>query len=166
MPSASLHDLLDQHGRALHALLLKLTLRPGAAEELFQELFVRLGRSTGFASSRDPAAYAFRSAIHLAMDWRRSRRTSGASEEAIDTSTPDGLSQLVRDEEVRRALEAIDELPELTREAVCLRYLQQWDYEAVGRAIERTPHQARALCASGIATVREKLTGADERRLR
>jgi len=48
------HDLvaiLDAHGAALHAVLYRLTLRHDAADDLLQELFVRLAGSRGFAAS-------------------------------------------------------------------------------------------------------------------
>ena len=45
-----LADLLDAHGFGLHALLLRMTLDREATADLFQELFVRLAASAGFAA--------------------------------------------------------------------------------------------------------------------
>src|SRR4051794_24488181 len=66
--------LLDTDGRRIHGLLYRLTLSVETAEELLQELVMRLMKSEGFAAARDSAAFAFRAAIHLAMDWRRRQK--------------------------------------------------------------------------------------------
>jgi len=67
-------SVLDTCWPSLHGLLVRLTLRPDAAEDLFQDLFVRLSHAEGFHRTADPAGYAHRAAINLAMDWRRARR--------------------------------------------------------------------------------------------
>jgi len=61
--------MLDRSGPHLHVLLTRLTLREDVAEELMQELFLKLSRSDGFRRAHDPVAYACRAATHLAFDW-------------------------------------------------------------------------------------------------
>ena len=63
--------LLDASGPRLFRLLKRLTLREDVAEVLMQELFLALSRSPAFHRAKDPAAYAYRSAMHLAFAWRR-----------------------------------------------------------------------------------------------
>src|SRR4051812_22018822 len=70
----ALNLLLETHGPRLYATLARLTLRREVAGDLLQELFLRLGQSKGFPLAGDPAGYAFRTAINLAMEWRRGRR--------------------------------------------------------------------------------------------
>jgi RNA polymerase sigma-70 factor (ECF subfamily) len=58
------------------ALLRFLTARMRSAEEaedLLQELYLRLNRVTESADIRDPGAYIFRAAMNLARDFRRER---------------------------------------------------------------------------------------------
>ena len=69
--------LLDAEGPRLHALLIRVTLREDVAEDLMQELFLKLNRSKAFDRAVDPVAYAGRTAVNLAFDWRhRQKRRS------------------------------------------------------------------------------------------
>lgn len=69
-----LFELLEKSGWRVHRLLYKLTSKADVAEELMQELFVRLLRSQAFDSAPNQEAYLIRSAIHLAFDWRKSNQ--------------------------------------------------------------------------------------------
>jgi DNA-directed RNA polymerase specialized sigma24 family protein len=69
-------ELLDKSGADLYALLTRLTLREDVAEELMQELFIKLNHSRGIGNVANWNAYARRSAINLAFDWRRSQKRS------------------------------------------------------------------------------------------
>ena len=52
--------------------LCTLTLDPHAAEDLLQEVFVKLARNgTGLEAAASPEAWVFRTAHHAAIDWRR-----------------------------------------------------------------------------------------------
>jgi len=154
-----LEQLLEGHGRGLYALILRMTLDREAAGELFQELFARLAGSKGFAGAEDDAAFAFRVAMNLAHDWRRTRRrerwTSRLTEEVVAPVVA-GLG-LGDGEELERVLDGVGKLGQPGRDAVCMRYLMQMSYEEVGRVIGRTGHQARALCHTSIVRVRTML---------
>src|SRR5262249_10478577 len=149
----------DEHGRRLHRLLARLTLRRDAADDLLQDLFLKLRESNGFAKADDPAAFAVRAAMNLAFDWRRrqSRRRDVAL--ADDPAGPliDPLAGIVEREEMEQVLAAIAELPDVTRLAVTLRYLERHETDEVAKLMENTPHQVRALCAKGLAMLRERL---------
>jgi DNA-directed RNA polymerase specialized sigma24 family protein len=64
-------DLLDKFGAGLHALLTRLTLREDVAEELLQDLFIKLQGAKDQGRIDCWYAYARRTAINLAFDWRR-----------------------------------------------------------------------------------------------
>jgi RNA polymerase sigma-70 factor (ECF subfamily) len=155
------HDLvaiLEAHGPALHALLLRLTLRQDVADDLLQELFVKLAASHGLRAAREPAAYVKRAAINLALDWRRARKQCEASVDAeVAASDPSALDELIDREDVERILDASAELSELSRQALIMRYVQQESFEAIGAALNRTPHQARGLCHAAVAELRTRL---------
>ena len=68
--------LLAEHGGRLHLLLVRLTLREDVAEDLLQDLFLRLCRSDGMLGATRPEKYLFRTAINLAFEWRRKNRKS------------------------------------------------------------------------------------------
>ena len=152
--------LLSDHGGRLHALLARLTLREDIAEDLMQELFLKLTQSNGFAGARDPLAYALRAATNLALDWRRAQKRTPPTE--VSASQPlaqdrSPLSQLVRREEVHRVLDAVAGLPGLSREVMVLRYLEQQEYEAIARQLGKTAHQVRALCHKAVDRLRNLL---------
>ena len=67
-------DLVDSHGHRLYSLLAKLTANRDAADELLQDLFVRILKTTGVADAPNAEAYLFRAAINLAFDWRKRAR--------------------------------------------------------------------------------------------
>ena len=149
--------LLESAGPGLHRLLTKLTLRPDVAEDLMQELFVNLAQSDGFVRAADPAAYAYRAAMNLAFGWRHAQERTQAMLSGFEppVALPDGpLARLQADEETRRVLDAMNDLPVLQRDALTLRYIQQAEYETVAATLGKTPSQARALCHKAIGTLR------------
>jgi RNA polymerase sigma-70 factor (ECF subfamily) len=154
--------VLDAHGERLFATLLRLTLRPDVAAELLQELFVRLAQSDGFDAAADPVAYAWRTAINLAMEWRRNRRPewSAAGEVEIASVEPSPLQRMVQAEQFEQLLNGLSELTELSRQAFVLRYIEQQSYGAVAEKIGKTPHQARGLCHAAVRQLRERFANA------
>jgi RNA polymerase sigma factor (sigma-70 family) len=151
--------ILESHGARLHALLTRLTLDRDAAEDLLQDLFLKLDRAAGFFAATDPAAYACRAAIHLAFDWQRNRprQTQSLAHDPIaKPSSP--LAGLIQREDFEKLLRAIGQLPPLYRDCVILHYLEHEPYETVAAQVGKTPHQVRALCHKAILRLREVLT--------
>lgn len=154
--------LLNSDGARLHALLIRMTLRPDLAEELMQELFIRLSQSLAFASAEHPFAYARRVAINLAMERRRSQRsdpTAGAidADETLVRSVSSPLQEMVRAEQLEQILDGLSELPEPSRECFVLRFIEDESYEVIGSRIGKTAHQARGLCHAAVRALRERL---------
>jgi DNA-directed RNA polymerase specialized sigma24 family protein len=58
---------------------------------------------------------------------------------------------------MERVLAAIAELPEMQRLALILQHVEHQDTEEIGRQLGRTPHQVRALCSKGLASLRVNL---------
>jgi len=143
-------ELLDKSGANLYALLTRLTLREDVAEELMQELFIKLINSRSFDKAGNPEAYARRAAINLAFDWRRSRkrnplRLDQIREPASNDSSP--LGKLVQAEELDEILNAIGQLKKVPREAFVMRYIQQESYDYIAEQLGKTSHHVRALCS-------------------
>ncbi len=149
--------LLESSGPRLHALLVRLTLREDVAEDLMQELFLKLRQSKGFERAGNPNAYACRAAINLAFDWRRSRHRGSPLESIVTEPTANtlpALDKLIKGEEFERILNALGELPSVSREVVVMRYLQQESYETIAEHLGKSPHQVRALCHKAITRLR------------
>jgi len=145
-----LASMLEEHGAELHALFTRLTLRAGAAEDLLQDLFLKLQHAEGFARAENPKGYLFRTAMHLAFDWRQAQRPTVPMPVEPSVSTESPLEGLIEAEEMEQVLDAMHQLSDLGRQALVLHYLQHQDYGEVGRQLGRTEHQVRGLCHKAI----------------
>jgi RNA polymerase sigma-70 factor (ECF subfamily) len=157
-------ELLDKSGADLFALLTRLTLREDVAEELMQELFIKLNNSRGIGKIANWNAYARRSAINLAFDWRRTQKQKvlaleQVSEPVSNENSP--LGKLIHSEELQKTLDAVGRLKKASREVLVMRYLQQESYDNIAEQLGKTSHQVRALCSRAIRNLRDVL-GCDE----
>ena len=151
-------DLLDSCGSRLHALFAKLTANRDAADELLQDLFVRLLRTTGIVDAPHPEAYLFRVAINLAFDWRKHTRRAPKFmllEEDVSTDDIAPLDRLVQHESVDRVLIAIEQLSEQDRELISLRFLQGESPEWIAERWDSTPHRIRSRCSKAVVRLRK-----------
>ncbi len=154
-------ELLDRSGAELHALLTRLTLREDVAEELMQDLFIKLKHSRTAARIANLDAYARRAAINLAFDWRRTRcrragmRLQQTTEPIAGDTSP--LGTLIHSEEVQETLSAIGRLKKAAREVLVMRYIQQQSYDDIARQTGKTSHQVRAMCSRSIGRLRDIL---------
>ena len=153
-------ELLDKSGASLHALLTRLTLRKDIAEELMQELFIKLSNSKGLQRSANPTAYARRAAINLAFDWRRSQKRNPVGldevgEPAAENRSP--LAGLIQTEELEEILNAIGQLNGASREAFVMRYIQEQSNDYIAEQLGKTAHQVRALCHKALTHLRDAL---------
>lgn len=153
-------ELLETAGPRLHTFLTRLTLSEHAAEDLLQDLFIRLGKSDGFFAASDRNAFAFRVAINLAFDWRRTRQRRGATL-ALDPESParesSPLASIIQREDLEQVLEAAGELTEQSRDVFVLHYIHGDSYESVAAVLGKTPQQARGLAHRAVVGIRERL---------
>ncbi|MFO7907315.1 MAG: RNA polymerase sigma factor [Planctomycetota bacterium] len=157
---------LEAHGDALFGLLYRITLREDVAEDLMQELFLRLRAADACRTARSPLAYARRTALHLAFDWRRNRTEVLGVELGDRESSDDGpspLERLIEVEQIQTVLEAMAGLSPRDRELLMMHYIEQQSYEALAQDFDKTPHQIRALCYKALVQLRELLAEASQR---
>jgi RNA polymerase sigma-70 factor (ECF subfamily) len=149
--------LLEAYGAELHTLFTRLTLRADAAEDLLQELFLKLRAADGLARADNPKAYLFRTAIRLAFDWRRARRPTEPllTEPAAGSDSP--LDRLIGVEELEQVLVALQDLSESGREVLVLRHLQHQEYAEIAEQLGKTEHQVRGLCSKALGQLRAAL---------
>jgi RNA polymerase sigma factor (sigma-70 family) len=149
--------LLEEHGPRLHALLFRVTLREDVAEDLLQDLFVRLSRRPLNSRAREPLAYAVAAATRLAFDWRRSqrRRHDVASLHCdVPDESPPIDRKLDEREDLQSVLDAIDRLPASLRTVVVMRYLENRSYDEIAALLGKPPHHVRAVCHKAIVRLR------------
>jgi RNA polymerase sigma-70 factor (ECF subfamily) len=153
-------ELLDRSGASLYALLTRLTLREDVAEELMQELFIKLSNSRGWSKVNDWNAYAHRAAVNLAFDWRRKQKRTVLPLERIRepmSGENPTLRELIHMEELQETLNAIERLRRATREALVMRYIQQESYDHIAEKLGKTEHHVRAMCSRALSQLRHLL---------
>jgi RNA polymerase sigma-70 factor (ECF subfamily) len=151
-------ELLRSDGPRLHTLFTRLTLREDVAEDLIQELFLRLRDSQGFEDADDSTGYAIRTATNLAFEWRRKqlrRREIQGTEIDPESTAPTPLAILEKSEQYEQILSALDQMSELARQVVILSRLEGRSYESVARQIGKTPHQVRALVSKAVGQLKQ-----------
>ena len=151
--------LLDKHGPGLHALLTRITLQRDAAEDLMQDLFIRLNNSDKLDTVDNLPAYARTVAINLAFDWRRKKklRNHVNTDDAPELTTEDAapLERMMQDERLKGIMAATERLNKLHRQVFIMRYVEQQSFEQIAQETGKTPHHVRALCSRAMARVRQ-----------
>ena len=161
--------LLKNSGPRLHRLLVRLTLSEHAAEDLLQDVFVKLLQLGDFEKVENPESYARVVAINAAFDWRR-RQSRHHTQPLIENLAAPGspvFEDIEQSERLTNALAALQELPTSYHEVLVLRYLENETYESIAETVGKNPHQIRSLCHKGITRLRKELTSnrsADDRR--
>jgi RNA polymerase sigma-70 factor (ECF subfamily) len=150
-------QLLEKSGAELYRLLTRLTLRQDVAEELMQELFIKLWNTNNLYDVKNLSAYARRAAINLAFDWRRSRKPSHLGldrlqEQASNEISP--LTKMVHTEELEQILETIGQLNKTHREVLVMRYIEEQSTDDIAKQLHKSPHQVRALCSKALGHIR------------
>ncbi len=151
-------QLLEQSGPWLHGMLTRLMLDEDAAEELMQELFIRLFEIKHLENIENLQAYACRTAINLAFDRRRKQRSFAViPDNQTDRRIPPVDLRLIQTEQLDQILNALEQLSGLTRECVVLRYIEQMDDDQIAERIQKNTQQVRGLCSKGIQRIRQIL---------
>lgn len=152
-------QLLETSGPHLHRLLSRLTRRQDVVGDLLQELFLRLWNSKAFDKARDPSAYAYRTAINLAFEWRRQQQTTcqPIEQNLRTTNGSSGLERMIQTEELEQVLDATLRLNDLARDVVVMRYIEQDSYERIAEWLGKKPQHIRSVCAKAMAQLREFL---------
>jgi RNA polymerase sigma-70 factor, ECF subfamily len=156
--SKRLESLLDAGGRHLYSLLVRLTLREDVADDLLQELVVRLSQSNGFQQADDPLSYARRVAIHLAFDWYRQKKRQGKIEGLLEEPSAvvvSPLNMLIACEDYKQILANMEQLSELSRTCIVLHYVEQLSYIEIAEQLGTTSHKIRGVCHKGIRRLQQ-----------
>jgi RNA polymerase sigma-70 factor, ECF subfamily len=154
-------ELLENSGRALRNLLFKITLSEDTADDLMQELFVRLSTSRGFFRSKKSFAYAWRTALNLAVDhYRRKRPVAPYDEQLDDQNVGDSpLQELIADEHLGIILDEVAKLRGPGRDIVIMRYLEQREYGDIARLLGKRENYIRSQLSKTLTRLRETLNG-------
>ncbi len=129
----------------------------GAAEDLTQEVFLKLVRSLpGYVQTGSFTAYLYRIARNTVIDYARTERPGEALPE--ETPAADAFPAV----DARLIVEALlRQLPEEQRECVILYYIRGLRYREIASVLEIPVSTAKSRVARGLAACKKKLEEAE-----
>jgi len=164
--------LVQKYRRPMVGFMYRLCHNPSAAEELAQEVFLRVYRSrTTYEPSAKFTTWLYRIATNLAVNHARDTRHERAEntvrldEPEKETGTTPDLADnsLTAEEEIlkRERLAAIrgkvNALPERQRLAVMMHKYQQMDYKQIAGVLKLSESATKSLLFRAYETLREQL---------
>ncbi|MGB9195805.1 MAG: sigma-70 family RNA polymerase sigma factor [Terriglobales bacterium] len=164
--------LVQKYRRPLVGFMYRLCRNPATAEELAQEVFLRVYRSReGYEASAKFSTWLYRIATNLAVNHARDTRherpenTVRLDEPDAETgTTPDVADETISAEEQllkRERLAAIkakvNALPERQRLAVMMHKYQQMDYRQIAAVMKLSESATKSLLFRAYETLREQL---------
>jgi RNA polymerase sigma-70 factor (ECF subfamily) len=166
---ASFGLLLERHRGAVIHFLYRMVQNQGIAEELAQEVFLRVYKSR---SSYEPTAkfttWLFRIASHLALNWIRDGRNE-KRQASLDEESSDGTARQVPDRsrtveqellyqvkltEVRQAIES---LPAKQKAAVIMHKYQEMGYAQIADVLSCSESAVKSLLFRAYESLRMRL---------
>ena len=166
---ASFGLLLERHRGPVIHFLYRMVQRQAVAEELAQEVFLRVYRSRGtYEPSAKFTTWLFRIATHLGLNWIRDGRAE-SREESLDKETTEGATRQVADRtrtveqdmvyrvklrEVRRAIEC---LPSKQRAAVLMHKYEEMEYSEIANVLSCSESAVKSLLFRAYEHLRSRL---------
>lgn len=154
-------ELLESSGFRLRNLLFKMTLCENTADDLMQELFLKLASSHGFGHCRNGFAYAWRTAVNLALDFHRKKRIPKPLDEqnSTGTTTSDPVHKLANDEHIQIILNEISRMKTPSRDVLIMRHLEQRPFSEIANVLDKKENHIRSIASKSLAKLRSKLNG-------
>ena len=161
--------LLERHRSPVIHFLYRIVQNQSVAEELAQEVFLRVYRSrANYEPTAKFTTWLFRIASHLALNWIRDRRHE-RGQESLDQETQDGMVRQVSDrgvsaehalvreskfEEIRRAIQG---LPEKQKAAVLMHKYEEMEYSQIAAVLECSESAVKSLLFRAYESLRARL---------
>lgn len=164
--------LVEKHYRAMIHFLYRMVHNQAVAEELAQEVFLRVYRSReSYRAEAKFTTWLYRIATNLAVNHARDTRHERAAQnvylDAPDEetgTTPDVADdvplveeQLLRDERMAAIRKHVMALPERQRVAVLMHKYQGMDYRQIGDVLKLSESATKSLLFRAYQTLRERL---------
>ncbi len=167
--SVSFGLLLERHRGPVIHFLYRMVLNHAIAEELAQEVFLRVYRSR---ASYEPTAkfttWLFRIATHLALNSIRDKKNE-KNQTRLDEDPEDGISRqvvdlrptveqkMVRDVRLQEVRNAIETLPSNQRAAVLMHKYQEMEYSQIAKILRCSESAVKSLLFRAYETLRLRL---------
>jgi len=164
--------LVEKYRRPMVSFMYRMARNTAAAEDLAQEVFLRVYRSReSYEASAKFTTWLYRIATNLAVNHARDTRherpevTVSLDEPDEETGTtfelPDGNmtaeQAMVRRERLLAIRSKVEALPELQRLAVIMHKYQQMDYKQIADVLKKSESATKSLLFRAYETLREQL---------
>ncbi len=164
--------LVQKYRRPMVSFMYRMARNPAAAEDLAQEVFLRVYRSrASYEASAKFTTWLYRIATNLAVNHARDTRherpevTVSLDEPDDDTGTtlelPDGSltaeQEMVRRERMLAIRSKVEALPEPQKLAVIMHKYQQMDYKQIAEVLKKSESATKSLLFRAYETLREQL---------
>jgi RNA polymerase sigma-70 factor (ECF subfamily) len=166
---ASFGVLLDKHRLSVIHFLYRMVQNHAVAEELAQEVFLRVYRSR---STYEPTAkfttWLFRIATHLALNSLRDGKNEKLQDRLDDDSgdlpvrqvsdrKPTAEASMVYEARLEEVRKAVATLPEKQRAAVLMHKYQEMEYSQIARVLNCSESAVKSLLFRAYETLRARL---------
>ena len=167
--TASFATLLARHRQPVIRFLYRMVQNQGVAEELAQEVFLRVYKSRDhYEPTARFTTWLFRIATHLALNSLRDNKGQRMEEPLEDDSPEKPVRQVsdqrptveqsmvhqARMEEIRRAIAT---LPEKQRAAVLMHKYEEMDYSQISKVLDISESALKSLLFRAYETLRVRL---------
>lgn len=148
-------QLYRLHARAVHALALRLTGNTAAAEDITQDVFLKMLQFLGgFHEDAPLRPWLKRVAANVAID--RLRRERPQLSESLDEQWPEADAGPAQHAEASSLLRR---LPPLVRTVVWLHEMEGWSHPDLARRFGRSQSWSKSVLSRGLARLRADLDG-------
>jgi RNA polymerase sigma-70 factor (ECF subfamily) len=163
--------LVEKFRRPLVGFMYRLSRNQAAAEDLAQEVFLRVYRSRkSYKAEARFTTWLYRIATNLAVNHARDTRVERTQGKSLDEPEPEtGVAmdvadaaptaeeRLLRQERMAAIRSHVETLPERQRIAVVLHKYQGMDYHEIGQVLELSESATKSLLFRAYETLRDKL---------
>jgi RNA polymerase sigma-70 factor, ECF subfamily len=132
-----------------------------AAEDVTEEVFVKCWKSIGSCKGRERtfSSWLYRIAHNHAIEVIRRNRREIAMENMDFTHISDPQKEAEDNLELQSVLEAVKALPELQKQVILLKYLNENGNEEISRIMGKREGTVRALQMRALINLRKKFSG-------
>lgn len=164
--------LVQKYRRPMVSFMFRMARNAAAAEDLAQEVFLRVYRSReNYEASAKFTTWLYRIATNLAVNHARDTRHERPEvqvsldepdeESGTKLELPDGTlsaeQQILRRERMRAIRMKVEALPEQQKLAVIMHKYQQMDYKQIAEVLKKSESATKSLLFRAYETLREQL---------